>query len=207
MNIKKLGKYFVTGIDTDSGKSLISAILTESLSADYWKPVQAGAPTDSDYIREHVRQETIIHPEAYNLKTPMSPHCAADIEGISLSLDNIQLPQTDNDIIVEGAGGIMVPLNAKDLVIDIAVRLDLEVILVSRNYLGSINHTLLSINYLENAGVKIAGIIFNGPSTPSTEDYILEYSGLHCLAKIPQLEEINLSIIQSLSKEIKWPQL
>lgn len=195
-------KYFVTGIDTDSGKSLVSSILVEALRADYWKPIQAGTPTDSDYVRDLVDSSTCIHPEAYALKHPMSPHAAAYLEGEEVKMEHIQMPEVDNHLVVEGAGGIMVPLNDQALIIDIAKKFDLEVILVSRNYLGSINHTLLSLEVLKKYELNVAGIIFNGPSTPTTEDYILKYSQVKCLGRIPQLEKIDQKVIKELATEI-----
>ena len=141
-------RLFVTGIGTEVGKTVIAAILTEALEADYWKPVQAG---DLDYSDTHkVRDlvshdKSVFHPETHALHHPMSPHAAAERDGVEISLDDFQLPQTENNLIVEGAGGLMVPLNSKDCIIDLIEKLDIEVVLVSRNYLGSINHTLLSV--------------------------------------------------------------
>ena len=141
-------RLFVTGIGTEVGKTVIAAILTEALEADYWKPVQAG---DLDYSDTHkVRDlvsndKSVFHPETHALHHPMSPHAAAERDGVEISLDDFQLPQTENNLIVEGAGGLMVPLNSKDCIIDLIEKLDIEVVLVSRTYLGSINHTLLSV--------------------------------------------------------------
>ena len=195
-------KYFITGIDTGCGKSLVSAVLVERLEADYWKPVQAGIPTDSDYVKNLVSKERTIHQEAICLTTPMSPHAAAEIENSQISLSNIKLPETQETLAIEGAGGLMVPLNQEDLMIDIAVQFDADIILVSKNYLGSINHTLLSVEFLKNKGVKIAGIIFNGDPNRTTEDYILQYTGLSCLAKISHLPIINKKVVKELSKHV-----
>lgn len=194
-------KYFVTGIDTDAGKSVACALLAESLQADYWKPVQAGSPTDSDFIRE-MAVNVKVHPEGMILKHPMSPHAAAEKENRSISLSTVIEPKTENTLIIEGAGGIMVPINKSELVIDVARQIDCEVILVSRNYLGSINHTLLSIQYLKSNNFKIAGILFNGHPTPSSENYILEYSGLNCIGRIPEISNINPNSIKQLSTEL-----
>lgn len=195
-------KYFITGIDTDSGKSLVSAIIAQSLGADYWKPIQAGRPTDSDFIKENT-QGIKIHPEGILLEHPMSPHASADLENKQISLDDLKLPSTSNSLIIEGAGGIMVPINDSEMVIDIAKKFDLEVILVSRNYLGSINHTLLSIEYLKNHGFNIKGIVFNGKGSASTEDYILKHSGLTCLFKIEELAKIDVSTISQIASTIR----
>jgi len=194
-------KYFITGIDTDSGKSVVSAILAQSMRADYWKPIQAGKPTDSDFIKENT-QGIKIHPEGILLEHPMSPHASAELEKKQIGLDDLELPSTDNSLIIEGAGGIMVPINDQELVIDIAKKFDLEVILVSRNYLGSINHTLLSIDYLKNHGFKIKGIVFNGKRNASTEDYILKHSGLTCLFKLEELIKIDVSTIKQVASTV-----
>ena len=196
-------KYFVTGIDTDSGKTIVSAILAQKLKADYWKPIQAGQPTDSDTVRSLVSKDTLVHPEGLILKAPMSPHAAARLEGVEVAIDQIRQPICHNDnLIIEGAGGIMVPLNDHEFVIDLAKKFDAEVILVSRNYLGSINHTLLSINYLQQNDFPVKGIIFNGELNTASEEFILKHSGLPCLGRIPLLEKIDTSAIQSLGKEI-----
>lgn len=195
-------KYFVTGIDTDSGKTVASAILTAKLNADYWKPVQAGFPTDSDTVKSLV-DDQVVHPEGIILKAPMSPHAAARLENIELRLDQFHFPATDNTLIIEGAGGLMVPINDKDFVIDLAKRFEAQVILVSRNYLGSINHTMLSIDYLLRNGYDVAGIIFNDTPNPETEKFILGYSGLPCLGRIEPLKEISKQTIQSQLKNIE----
>jgi len=191
-------KLFITGIGTDIGKTLISAILTEKLQADYWKPVQAGGLdyTDTDEVKCLISNtKSIFHSESYRLKIPASPHYSATQDGVVIDLDKIILPKTENTLIIEGAGGIMVPLNEKELVLDLIKKLDAEVILVSKNYLGSINHTLMSYEVLKSRNLKIAGIIFNGESTPASEDYILKYTGLKCLGKIPIAKQIDKNFV------------
>jgi dethiobiotin synthetase len=193
-------KIFVTGIGTDVGKTVVSAILTEALEADYWKPVQAGDLDNSDSInveRFISNEKTVIHPEGMKLNSPMSPHAAAAIDKVALKLSDFQLPKTANHLIVEGAGGLMVPLNDKDLIIDLIQHLDIEVVLVSQNYLGSINHTILSIDALKNRGISVLGIIFNGSQNVETEQYVLNYSGLKCLGRIQQHQSINKVIVLS----------
>lgn len=195
-------KYFVTGIDTDAGKSIASAILVEKLNADYWKPIQAGFPTDSDTVRSLVNADRIIHPEGIILQAPMSPHAAAKLENIDLRAEQLSVPDTENTLIIEGAGGLLVPINDDEFVINLAKQFDAEVILVSRNYLGSINHTMLSIAYLKQNGFSVAGIIFNDTPNPETERFILQYSQLPCLGRIEPLDEVNPSTIQSQLKNI-----
>ncbi len=191
-------KYFVSGIGTEVGKTIVSAILVEALKADYWKPVQAGDLdwSDSMKIQNWVSNErTFIHPEGVKLNSPMSPHAAAAIDGIRLNLSDFELPKTDNNLIVEGAGGLLVPLNEKDCIIDLIKYLNLEILLVSRHYLGSINHTLLSCEILKHRNIPIKGIIFNGDEHKSTETVIEKMTGLPILGRIPKLSEVNKNTI------------
>ncbi|WP_316803547.1 dethiobiotin synthase [Pedobacter nototheniae] len=187
-------KYFITGIGTGIGKTLISAILTEKLKADYWKPIQSGDLESSDSLTVKSlisNTKTIIHPESYQLTQPLSPHLSAALDDVKIDLENITAPHTENNLIIEGAGGLMVPLNEDKLIVDLIKHLNVEVILVSQNYLGSINHTLLSINLLNQYGIKIRGIIFNGDENPENQRYILQYSKLKSLGYVPRLDVIN----------------
>jgi dethiobiotin synthetase len=185
-------KYFISGIGTDVGKTIVSAILTEALVADYWKPVQAGDLDfgDSDRVKSLVsNSKSVFHPERYRLNTPASPHYAAEVDGIEIALSDFSIPKNYNTLLIEGAGGLMVPLNSRETVADLVKHLNLPLILVSRNYLGSINHTMLSIELLKNKGIEIAGIIFNGEANPATESWILNNSELKCVARIPFTEQ------------------
>jgi len=200
-------QFVVAGIGTEIGKTFISAVITEALEADYWKPVQAGSPADSDYIRQLLSNpNTFCHPEGYRLKAPMSPHAAAQAEGVRIDLNKLVVPQTTNDLVIELAGGLMVPLNSSCLNTDLIKMWDLPVILISRNYLGSINHTLLSIVLLKQLEVNVRGIIFNGDSNSASEDFILRYSGLRCIGKVPQQSVINRDVVRNLAAKLK-PQL
>ncbi|MBC3542218.1 dethiobiotin synthase [Rufibacter sediminis] len=199
-------RYFVTGIGTDVGKTIASAVLTEALQADYWKPVQAGNLEDSDThtVRSLVsNSSTVFHPEAYRLQMPASPHTAAAAEGIELSLSEVQLPSTQNHLIVEGAGGVMVPLNNQELVLDLIQKLNLEVVLVSRNYLGSINHTLMAVEVLRSRNIRIAGIIFNGEPNASSEEFILRYTQLTPFPAIGQEERFDQSTISGYAQRYR----
>lgn len=186
--------YFVTAIGTDSGKTLVSAILCQALKADYWKPVQAGLPRDSDVIAR-LSPTTTIHPEAYLLNTSASPHAAAKIDHVIIDKSKIILPQTNNHLIIEGAGGCLVPLNDHDFVIDLAKQFNCQIILVSNLYLGSINHTLLTVNLLKSIEVPVAGIIFNGKSNPESERIILKHSNYKFLWHIKEEKEITSEIV------------
>ena len=193
-------QFIVAGISTEIGKTVSSAVLVELLQADYWKPVQSGALTDSDTdtVRRLISNPTSkFHPETYRLTQPLSPHAAAEIDGVTIDLDAFFLPETKNPLIIELAGGLMVPLNNYDLNIDLVQRLGLPVILVSRNYLGSINHTLLSVEVCRSRAIPIIGILFNGPTVPASEEFILNYTGLPCLGRIGQEEEMTKEVIKN----------
>ncbi len=200
-------KIFVTGIGTDVGKTVVSAVLVEALKADYWKPVQTGNffSTDTAKLKKWITNtDSVIHPEAYSLKQYMSPHAAAELEGVDIGLDSITIPQTNNTLVIEGAGGLMVPLNRKEFMIDMIGKFDAEVVLVIQNYLGSINHSLLSIDAIKNRGFNILGIVFNGPPHPLSTDIIMEYSKLKLLGRINKESEINQEVISRYAKEFEY---
>lgn len=195
-------RYFITAIGTDSGKTLVSAIFCEALGADYWKPIQAGFPKDSDTVKMLLSTNIRVHPEGYLLNTPASPHAAAKIDGIHITLEEIKIPPSEK-IIIEGAGGILVPLNDKDLMIDLMLRLDLEIILVINLYLGCINHSLLTLEVIKARKLKLKGIVFNGNSNPESESIILKYASVPCLLRIPQQNKIDRETISLLAESLK----
>ena len=191
-------KIFVTGIGTDVGKTIASAIITESLEADYWKPIQAGDLENSDSHKIKCflsNKKTVIHPNSYALNTPASPHLAAELDRITIDLKKIVEPKTDNHLVIEGAGGVFVPLNSNDCVIDL-IQTDYKAIVVSRHYLGSINHTLLTVEALQNRKITIAGIIFNGEENKATEEIILNKTGLQCIGRIEQEPYFDQNVIK-----------
>lgn len=199
-------KIFVTGIGTDVGKTVVSAILTEAFRADYWKPVQTGSffSTDSVKVQKWISNElTHVHPEAYSLKQYMSPHAAAELEGVHIEMKSIRLPETTNNLVIEGAGGLMVPLNSTEFIIDLIAKLDAEAVLVIQNYLGSINHSLLSIDALKHRNIKIMGLVFNGPPHKLSEDIILTYSGLPMLGRVAKEAEITREVISRYAEEFR----
>lgn len=198
-------KYFVTAIGTDSGKTLLSAILTEALEADYWKPVQAGLPADSDTVKSLLsNNRSRILPEAVRLQMPASPHAAAEAEGRVLNLAAIQLPlEAREPLVIEGAGGVLVPLNAKDSVIDLVPQLKANIILVSNHYLGSINHTLLTAELLRQRSYPVAGIVFNGDPMPGTEEVILQRTGYRCLLRIARHSSVNKELVKEYARKLK----
>jgi len=189
---------FITGIGTGIGKTIVSAILVEKLKADYWKPVQSGDLDESDTLKVKSlvsNQTSFFHPEAYRLTQPYSPHKSAAIDGITIDPTKFTLPKTNNTLIIEGAGGLMVPLNNEFLMIDLIKQLNAEVILVSENYLGSINHTLLSAYALKQYNIPVKGIIFNGTKDIYSKEYILDYTGIKLLGHIPQYDEMDKKTI------------
>jgi dethiobiotin synthetase len=216
--------FFVTGIGTDIGKTIAAAILTEALETDYWKPVQAGfnEGTDSEFIRSVIsNKKTIIHPETYKLKLAASPHIAAREEGIEISCNRIyedhkkiinnqqstinnQLSIVNHQlsIIIEGAGGLMAPLNENEFVIDLIKKLNAKVVLVSRNYLGSINHSLLTASVCKQYNIDVLGWMFNDHYM-NYENEIVQWSGYPKICSIPFAEKIDAAFIYEQAATIK----
>ena len=196
-------KLFITGISTDVGKTIASAIIVEALQADYWKPIQAGDldNSDSHKVQSLVSNtKTKINPNSYQLNTPASPHFAAELDGIKIDLKKIIEPnpdsyREDNHLVIEGAGGILVPLNDIDCVVDL-IQSDYKVIIVSRHYLGSINHTLLTIEALKSRKINIAGIIFSGDKYESSESIILNKTGVKCIGRIQQEPYFDQNVVK-----------
>ena len=197
-------KFFVTGTDTGIGKTLVSAMLMSSLDATYWKPIQAGLDeeTDSEFV-QRVSEVDIsrIIPENYRLNTPMSPHGAADIDGVSISLNDFELPDySSKHLIVEGAGGLIVPVNWKDTVLDLIGHLKLPVLLVARSSLGTLNHTLLSLEALKNRNIEVFGVILNGERHPHNKNTIEHFSKIP-VKEITPLDTVNRkSLIDSFNQ-------
>lgn len=197
---------FITGIGTGIGKTIVSAVLTEKLKADYWKPVQSGdlENSDTNLVRSLVSNKiSKFHSEAYQLTQPFSPHKSADLDGIKIESSKLILPPTKNQLIIEGAGGLMVPLNDHFLMIDLIKQLKAEVILVSRNYLGSINHTLMSAEVLHSKGLKLKKLIFCGDRDSYSENFITSYLNIES-TRIPEFNQLNADIISEFTKEFSW---
>jgi dethiobiotin synthetase len=197
-------RIFVTGISTEVGKTMASAILVEALQADYWKPVQSGdlEYSDSDKVRDLISNpKTVIHPNAYALKTPMSPHAAADIDGVRITLDKIVPPATGNHLVIEGAGGLLVPLNESETILDL-IRPGYDVVVVSRHYLGSINHTLMSVKILEDKGFK-PHLLFSGDEHPTTEAIIRSKTRLPILGRIGEQPVFNKEVVRAMAGQLQ----
>ena len=198
-------KLFITGIGTDVGKTITSAIITQALEADYWKPIQAGDLDNSD---SHKVKSKISNPKSqifensYKLNTPASPHFAAAIDGIIIDLKQIQEPTTTNHLVIEGAGGILVPLNNQDCIIDL-IQKDYKVLLVSRHYLGSINHTLLTFEALKNRNIPLAGIIFSGDENKASEEIILAKTKAKFIGRIEEEPYFNANVIQQYADDFR----
>ena len=179
-------RYFITGIGTEVGKTVVSAIVTEALEADYWKPIQAGdlEYSDTDKVQDLIsNSKTVFFPNAFALNTPMSPHASATIDSVSINANEIITPKTSNLLVVEGAGGILVPISETETILDLIEPND-KVILVSRHYLGSINHTLLSAEILKANGINNVGIVFNGDEHPTTESIIKKMTQLPIIGRV-----------------------
>ena len=192
--------YIVTGTDTDVGKTIFAAGLAGALGADYWKPVQAGLDggTDSETVGRLTGDANIrIHPEAYRLATPCSPHEAARIDGVSIDIQKLALPSSTSGLVVEGAGGVLVPYRADLLAADLFAHWGLPTILVARTTLGTISHTLLSIEALRTRGIELAGVAFIGEAEPVAEDAIPEIGRCHHLGRLPRLDPLDAQSLAS----------
>ena len=195
-------RYVVTGIGTDVGKTVVSAIIAQALEADYWKPIQSGEleNSDSHKIDRLTNDNVHILSERYRLTEPLSPHASAAIDGIHLQLSELTLPETNRNLLVEGAGGLMVPINDTDLLIDVFKQWNLPVIIVSRHYVGSINHTILTIEALQNRGITIKGLVFVGDENKATESFILNHTNVPFLIRIPLATEVTTDFVQQQAK-------
>jgi len=183
---------------------MASAVLVEALQADYWKPVQAGdlEYSDSDKVRDLISNtRTVIHPNAYALKTPMSPHGAAEIDGVTIELEKITPPKTRNHLVIEGAGGLLVPLNDQDTIMDL-ISPQYKVVVVSRHYLGSINHTLLTLNALMDHGHEVY-LIFSGDAHPPTESIIRKKTGVPVLFRIEEEPRFGREVIRAYADQFQ----
>ena len=189
--------YFITGISTEVGKTVVSAIITEALEADYWKPVQSGEldNCDTKKVMELISNtKTVSHPNAYALQTPMSPHASAKIDGVTIDVDAIVTPKTKNNLVIEGAGGLFVPLNNSNTILDI-VKPHYKIIVVSRHYLGSINHTILTVNALKDKGFNVS-IIFSGNKHESTESIISTMTQVPIIGRVDEEPYFDKNVIK-----------
>lgn len=199
-------KYFVTGIGTSVGKTIVSAVLVKLWNAEYWKPIQSGdlESSDSLMLRALVGNELIVHPERYKLNTPASPHYSAEVDGVEISIQDFQCPETNGNLIVEGAGGMFVPINDQEFIIDLAEHLDLPVILVCSDYLGSINHSLLSFHSLNERGIAVEYIVLNGEFKESSRRILIKNKPAGSkIMEIPQLETLDAAGLENAINKIR----
>lgn len=196
-----MNRIIIAGTGTDVGKTVVAAIVTTLMEGEYWKPVECGEEKDSDTMAKLIDHR--IYPPAYSLKAPLSPHHAARLENLSIQLDAIVPPQTRCPLIIESVGGIFVPLTKKGLSVELFKRWEGRWVIVSKHYLGSINHTLLTVDALKRQGVSIAGLVFNGEPHPDSEDAILETSQLPLLGRVLPETEINRQTIQRYARQWK----
>ena len=183
----------ILGIHTGIGKTICSAVLAEAMGADYWKPVQAGMEErDIAIVKELLTNgHERVHEEAIKLSQPMSPHAAAEIDGVEIDFTKFAWPKTDKTLLVETAGGILSPMSSTTTMADFVSHYNLPAILVIQNYLGSINHTLLSIEVLKHRNIKLLGLVINGDANESSEAFIRQYAKVPILARVPRFEHLD----------------
>lgn len=202
--------FFVSGIGTDVGKTIVSSVLCELLFANYWKPVQSGEldNTDSMKVERLVSFESFQYfPEQFRLTQPLSPHVSAKLDGVHIEATDFIFPEFTGNLIVEGAGGLMVPVNENGLLYcDLVAEWKLTTILISRHYLGSINHTLMSIETLRNRNIPILGIIYVGDELPMTEDIIFTKTQIPSLFHVPIFETLTKETISTFAAQLRSPE-
>lgn len=196
-------RYFVTGTDTDVGKSVGAAWLMLQLGARYWKPVQSGVPRDMDGVKGMTGLgEDRFLPSVYELSEPLSPHEAARRDGVRIELEKLRLPEVDGPLVVEGAGGLMVPINEEAYVMDLIEQLGLPSVLVCRSGLGTINHTLLSLEAMRSRGLEVAGLIISGTKNPHNREALEVYGKVPVIAEIGQLDRVDAKSLLAIEPEI-----
>ena len=197
-------RIFVTSIDTNVGKTVCSSILCAGLGYDYWKPVQCGDLDFSDSMKvKSYSPLTKVHAESFQLNAPMSPHEAAKLENMDISINDFKLPKSE-EIIIEGAGGVMVPLNYKgNMIVELASMFEAKVIIVFKNYLGSINHTLLTIDKVKSVGLDILGLLVVGDEVTSSERIIEDATQMNIISRIPIVDRVNQKWVKEQGLRVK----
>jgi len=198
-----MSKVFVSGIGTDAGKTVVSSVLCAALGAEYWKPIQAGDLENTDTHKVTRLSGATAFPERYRLHHPMSPHAAAALENTNIQVADFVLPETNKPLVVEGAGGLLVPINDNGAtVLDLAEHLDLPLVLVVSFYLGSINHTLLSLSVLESRGTKVAGLIYSGEINEASREIIEKCCKWPVIGHVPLLSPLNKENVAAAAKQL-----
>ena len=197
-------RIFVTSIDTNVGKTVCSSILCAGLGYDYWKPVQCGDLDFSDSMKvKSYSPLTKVHAESFQLNAPMSPHEAAKLENMDISINDFKLPKSE-EIIIEGAGGVMVPLNYEgNMIVELASMFKAKVIIVFKNYLGSINHTLLTIDKVKSVGLDVLGLLVVGDEVTSSERIIEDATQMNIIARIPIVDRVNQKWVKEQGLKVK----
>src|SRR6267142_6230989 len=193
----------IVGIHTGIGKTVASAILAESLRIDYWKPVQAGdlQNSDSKKMRSLISNaESVVHPEAVRLNHPLSPHEAARLDGVEINFKSMVWPETPRPLLVETAGGVMSPMNDEATMVDFVSFYNLPAVLIVRHYLGSINHTLMSIEVLKRREINVLGLIISGHANPASESFISAHTPFPILAQLPELPVVDASSVKEVAR-------
>ncbi len=205
MNKPPVNTIAIAGIHTGIGKTIASAVLAEAIGADYWKPVQAGLEERDMLVVQQLLTNGAqrVHPEAILLKRPASPHAAAAEEGVEIDYTKFPWPSTSKMLLVETAGGVLSPMSATTTMADFIQHFGLPAILVSQNYLGSINHTLMAIETLKNRGISILGLVMNGERNDASESFIEQYASLKIIARIPQFERLDSEAISACASGLK----
>ena len=199
-------KIFITGTDTNVGKTLISSWIALHTGFSYFKPIQTGLNEGSDSLEVHKLSKAKTYLEVYAYKEPLSPHLAAKIENDMIDIEKIVLPEVSN-LIIEGAGGVLVPINDSYLMIDLIKKLDAPVILIAPTTLGTINHTLLSLEALKSRNIMVLGVIMNGKQNPQNSNAIEFYGCTSVLAEFPKLESVSMNALKSIALSQKLKQL
>lgn len=200
-------KVFVTGTDTDAGKTIISAWLCLHSGADYWKPIQSGHPPDRDADIVARLSGARVHPERHLLREPLSPFHAARLENLRIDMDDFRLPETSRPLVIEGAGGVLVPINESATMLDLIDRLGAPVIIAARSGLGTINHTCLTLAALRGRGVPVLGVVLSGPQNAANREAIEQFGNVKVLAEIPPLEPLtreSLRRVAPLPRALDW---
>ncbi len=199
-------KIFITGTDTNVGKTLISSWIALHTGFSYFKPIQTGTRDGSDSFEVQKLSDTKIYPESYAYKEPLSPHLAAKLENDMIDIEKIILPEASN-LIIEGAGGVLVPINDTYLMVDLIEKLGAPVILVARTTLGTINHTLLSLEALRSRNIEVAGVIMNGENNIQNSNAIEVYGRTSVLAKFPKLDSVSMNTLKGIAPPQKLKQI
>ncbi len=195
-------RIIIAGIGTNVGKTVVAAVVATALGADYWKPIETGeSASDSARIQKLLMNTVHVLPPAISLKAPLSPHEAARLEGYAVDVDRVKPPESEKVLVIEGIGGVLVPLTATISTLDLFSRWNSVWIVVSRHYLGSINHTLLTCTELQRRSIPILGVIFNGNDTYGAEEAVLQIAKVPLIGKLLPEKKINKNVIERYSQE------